>query len=102
MLTVSEKSLYLTSSIQVYRGYTLMVDSGPLYDSTITGGRLGVLQFGDMSVIWSNLRAECLDHTNQALHFDGMDDYVTLDDIPTLLIDERYFNESCLYEYSER
>ncbi|XP_053385192.1 uncharacterized protein LOC123535922 isoform X1 [Mercenaria mercenaria] len=77
-------------SIQVYRGYTLLVDSGPLYDSTISGGRLGVLQFGDMSVIWSNLRAECLDHTNQALHFDGIDDYVTLDDIPTLQINESF------------
>ena len=66
-----------------------MVDSGSLYDSTISGGRLGVLQFGDMSVIWSNLRAECLEHVNQALHFDGIDDYVTLDDIFTLQINER-------------
>lgn len=80
---------FLQYSIQVYRGYTLMVDSGALYDSTITGGRLGVLQFGEMSVIWSNLRATCVDHTNQALYFDGADDYVTLDDMSTLQITDR-------------
>lgn len=73
-----------------------MVDSGALYDSTISGGRLGVLQFGEQSNIWSNLRAKCLDHINQALHFDGIDDYVTLDDIPTLLIEESFTVETWL------
>ncbi|XP_060555809.1 uncharacterized protein LOC132716530 [Ruditapes philippinarum] len=83
-------------NIKVYRGYTLMVDSGSIYDSSISGGRLGVLQFGDMSVIWSNLRAECLDHINQALHFDGIDDFVTLDDVFTLQINQSFTVEAWL------
>lgn len=67
-----------------------MVDSGSLYDSSITGGRVGVLQFGYMSMIWAKLRVECKEHVNQALHFDGIDDFVTLDDLNTLSINERY------------
>lgn len=66
-----------------------MVDSGDIYDGTISGGRVGVLQFGEFPVIWSNLRVECQDHINLALHFDGIDDYVTLDDVITMGVNER-------------
>lgn len=66
-----------------------MLDSGAIYDGTISGGRVGVLQFGGFPVIFSNLRVDCLDHINLALHFDGIDDYVALDDVTTMGVHER-------------
>jgi len=74
----------------VYQGPDLVVDSGALYDSTITGGHVGVFQFGETPVIWSNLRVECLEHMNQGLYFDGVDDYVELNDALTLGLSYRY------------
>ncbi|XP_053385183.1 uncharacterized protein LOC123535929 [Mercenaria mercenaria] len=71
-------------SLQIYQGTSLVCDSGDLYDSTITGGRVGVFQFGEFPVIWSDLKVNCLDHTNQGLYLDGTDDYVELDDAVTL------------------
>ncbi|XP_052773067.1 uncharacterized protein LOC128211948 isoform X3 [Mya arenaria] len=71
-------------NIKVYQGTSLLVDSGDLYDSAITAGRVGVLQFGEFPVTWSNLRVNCLGHTNQALYFDGVDDNVMLDDAVAL------------------
>ena len=67
-----------------------MVDSGDLYDPTISGGRVGVFQFGEFPVIWSYLQVFCLEHLNQGLYLDGVDDFVELDDIPTLEMEERY------------
>ena len=66
-----------------------MVDSGALYDPTISGGRVGVFQFGEFPVIWSYLKVFCLEHLNQGLYLDGVDDFVELDDIPTLEMEER-------------
>ena len=34
---------------------------GPIYDKTISGGRLGVLDFSQENVIWSNLNYRCND-----------------------------------------
>ncbi|WAR21985.1 TSP3B-like protein [Mya arenaria] len=73
----------------VYQGTSLLVDSGDLYDSAITAGRVGVLQFGEFPVTWSNLRVNCLGHTNQALYFDGVDDNVMLDDAVALGLEYR-------------
>ena len=66
------------------------MDSGPVHDSTIRGGRVGVFQFGPFQMIWSYLKVNCLEHWNQGLYLDGKDDYILLDDIPTLKMEERY------------
>lgn len=76
-------------SLKVYRGTNLLVDSGDLYDGTITGGKVGVFQFGEFPMIWSNLRVDCLEHTNHGLHFDGVDDFVQLDDAITIGLNYR-------------
>lgn len=76
--------------MKVYSGPTLLVHSGDIYDATITGGRLGVFQFGEYPMIWSYLRVDCLEHTNHGLHFDGVDDYVHLDDAVTIGLENRY------------
>ncbi|KAL3841479.1 hypothetical protein ACJMK2_019620 [Sinanodonta woodiana] len=70
--------------LTVYRGNTLMTDSGAIYDSTITGGRVGVFQQGTFSTLWSYLQVECLEHTELALYFDGTDDFVTLGSLSDL------------------
>ena len=68
-----------------------LVDSGDLYDTTLNGGRLGVFVFGQPYAQWSNLIARCIDRQNEALHFDGTNDYVQLvtDSITTLFLNDR-------------
>ena len=74
----------------MYQGYTQLVDSGALYDSTISGGKVGVFQFGEYPVIWSYLHVKCLEHLNQGLYLDGVDDFVELDNITKLRMEDRY------------
>ncbi|CAH3017812.1 unnamed protein product [Porites evermanni] len=70
--------------VRVKQGLTVLADSGDIYDTTITGGRLGMMVFGQQDVIWSRLEARCSDRANQALQFDGVDDHVLLPPIHTL------------------
>lgn len=83
-------------SLQIYRGTSLMVDSGSVHDSTIRGGRVGVFQFGEFPVIWAYLKVDCLEHWNQGLYLDGKDDYVLLDDILALKMEESFTFETWL------
>ena len=53
---------------------------------------MGVFQFGEFSVIWSYLKVLCQEHLNQGLYLDGVDDYVELDNIPTLKMEDRLVN----------
>jgi len=41
----------------------VLTDSGDVYDTTLTGGRLGMLVFGQQDVIWSRLEARCADRS---------------------------------------
>ena len=84
----------------MYQGYTQLVDSGALYDSTISGGRLGVFQFGEYPVIWSYLQVKCLEHLNQGLYLDGLDDFVELDNITKLRMEDRY--DQSMYQGSHK
>ena len=61
-----------------------LLDSGDLYDTTITGGRLGMFVFNQTAVSWSKLVARCIDRENKALSFDGSQDYIRLADVETL------------------
>ena len=79
-------------SLQIYQGYTQLVDTGALYDSTLSGGRVGVFQFGEFPVIWSYLKVSCLEHLNQGLYLDGVDDFVELDNITALQMEDRYIS----------
>ena len=47
------------------QGLTVLADSGDIYDTTITGGRLGMMVFGQQDVIWSRLEARCSDRLVQ-------------------------------------
>ena len=82
-------ALVILYSLKIYSGTSLLLDSGSLYDYTISGGRLGVYQFGAFPMIWSNLVAECLEHDNHGLYLDGVDDYVMLGNVESLNLDNR-------------
>lgn len=77
--------------LQIYDLESLLADSGDIYDTRITGGRVGVYQFGQGVILWSDLRIQCLPSENKALYLDGIDDYVTITNISHLDIYRRYF-----------
>ena len=43
------------------QGLTVLADSGDVYNTQITGGRLGMIVFGQQNVLWSGLDARCSD-----------------------------------------
>ena len=47
--------------VYIKQGETVLTDSGDVYDITLTGGRLGMIAFGQQDVIWSRLEAKCND-----------------------------------------
>ena len=49
--------------VQIKQGQTVLANSGDIYDTTITGGRLGMMVFGQQDVIWSRLEAKCSDRS---------------------------------------
>lgn len=49
--------------MQVKQGETVLTESGDVYDTTITGGRLGMFVFGQQDVIWSRLEARGADRS---------------------------------------
>ncbi|CAG2227703.1 THBS2S [Mytilus edulis] len=69
---------------QLYDVDSLLADSGDIYDTSITGGRVGVYQFGQESVLWSDLKVQCIPRDNKALYLDGVDDYIVLTNITRL------------------
>ena len=74
--------------LSIYQGSKKIVNSGALYNSHITGGRVGVYQFGGFSTIWSFLNVRCLERANKALYLDGNGTYLqlsTVKDYATLI-----------------
>lgn len=51
---------------------TVLTDSGDVYDTTITGGRLGMMVFGQQDVIWSRLEARCFDRSVEQVFKTGL------------------------------
>jgi syndecan 4 len=65
-------------NVQFYEGSTKVVDSGNVYDTDYSGGRLGVYCLSQEQIIWSQLEYTCGTQLNYALRFDGTDDSVQL------------------------
>lgn len=66
---------------------TLITDSGNIYDTSISGGRVGLITFKQDSAIWSNLRVRCDETVNRALQFNGGDDAVQIGSIQESVLD---------------
>lgn len=45
--------------VRLFEGSDMVADSGVVIDTTLRGGRLGVLCFSQENIIWSNLRYRC-------------------------------------------
>ncbi|XP_071956897.1 uncharacterized protein [Antedon mediterranea] len=73
---------------------TTLTDSGDIYDTTYVGGRLGVMVYAQPDVIFSKLSYRCADRINQALYFDGIDDYVILNSITNLGVSNSFTLEA--------
>nr|XP_057909012.1 thrombospondin-3a [Doryrhamphus excisus] len=54
--------------VRLYEGADMVADSGVVIDSTMRGGRLGVLCFSQENIIWSNLRYRCNDTLPEDFH----------------------------------
>lgn len=78
-------------SIVIKQGETVLVSSGDIYDTTISGGRAGLFVHAQPGAIFSNLKYECLDRVNKGMQFDGVDDYLNVTDILTLESEHRWF-----------
>ncbi|XP_071121963.1 uncharacterized protein [Mytilus edulis] len=72
--------------LKIYDINSLLIDSGDIYDTSITGGRVGVFQFGQQMSLWSDLKVKCIDRENMAIYFSGSSDYVSLTNIGDLNI----------------
>jgi hypothetical protein len=54
----------------MYDVKSLLADSGYINDTSITGGRVGVYQFGHQT-LWSNMKVHCLERQSKAMYFNG-------------------------------
>ncbi|XP_062499079.1 thrombospondin-2-like [Corticium candelabrum] len=54
------------------QGSSIITDSGPVYDTTHHGGRLGVFVSSQENVTFSQLSYRCLENTNYGLNYNGV------------------------------
>uniref|UniRef100_A0AAR5P3M5 Cartilage oligomeric matrix protein n=1 Tax=Dendroctonus ponderosae TaxID=77166 RepID=A0AAR5P3M5_DENPD len=53
---------------KIFEGEQMIADSGNIFDSTLAGGRLGVLCFSQEKIIWSDLVYRCNDNLREEIY----------------------------------
>ncbi|XP_065180857.1 cartilage oligomeric matrix protein-like isoform X1 [Sycon ciliatum] len=64
--------------VTIFEGSRVFASSGPIYNSFLTGGRIGFYDYSQARAIFSDLRIRCSGPSNYALSFDGADSGVQL------------------------
>ena len=47
--------------LKIKRGELVITDSGYIYDTHITGGKVGVITYGQGNAVWANLKVKSFD-----------------------------------------
>ncbi|KAK3095292.1 hypothetical protein FSP39_012895, partial [Pinctada imbricata] len=81
----------------IKQGDTYITDSGYIHDVSIPGGRMGLFAYNQSGVVWSDLRTECTDRSNQALSFDGTSTYAKIANLSALGIEKSFTMEAWIY-----
>ena len=55
------RTFFIVFRVKIKQGEKILTDSGNIYNTLLTGGRLGMFVYGQHDVIWSRLEARCSD-----------------------------------------
>ena len=58
------RTFFIVFRVKIKQGEKILTDSGNIYNTLLTGGRLGMFVYGQHDVIWSRLEARCSDRYN--------------------------------------
>ena len=58
------RTFFIVFRVKIKQGEKILTDSRNIYNTLLTGGRLGMFVYGQHDVIWSRLETRCSDRYN--------------------------------------